>query len=150
MQRLGGQGIGLSLSGLGVAGFVAWFGLGQEALPLIALLPPGGLLATGVALIIWSRGIDGIPDPELPTHASLPADDPRQREHISVRQARWVWALSAWVLWTSVWSVLAWFSQGVVPGLVRTGLFLVATIPATAWGARWLERANGESRWPGQ
>jgi hypothetical protein len=148
LQRVGGQLIGLVLSGLGLTGFAAWFFLGQETLPAIALLPPGGLLGTGIALIVWSRGIEGVPDADLIPHASLPEQDPRRREPISVRQARWAWALSAWLLWTTTWSILAWFSQGAAPGLLRMAVFLAATLPATAWGARWLERANGESRWP--
>lgn len=148
LQRWGGHLVGMALGLVGSAGLVAWGALGQGSLPAIALLPPGGLLLAGVAVVSWSRGIEVFPDPELPTHDELPADDPRVAEALSLRRARWVWAASAWAGWMTVWSLGAWFSHGLAPGVLRMVGFLALTLPFTLAGARWLEQANGESSWP--
>lgn len=148
LQRIGGQAVGWGLAAIGLAGVGAWFILGEGELSGAALVPPIGLLAGGVAVVVWSRGIEVLPDPELPEHAHLPHTDPRLHEALSVRRARWVWAATAWAAWMVVCGLAAWFGKDLAPGLVRMGAFLLATLPPTVFGARWLERSNGESGFP--
>jgi hypothetical protein len=142
--------VGLGLSLVGLAGLGAWSILGEGALPVVALVPPVAMLAAGVAVILWSRGIDAIADAELPTFAELPDGDPRHAEPLSVRRARWIWSSTMWGAWMCVMCTLAWLSKDAIPGWGRLVGFLATTLPFTVVGARWLEASNGESGWPAQ
>ena len=53
-----------------------------------------------------------------------------------------------WLVWMGVCTAMAIFSMGAAPPLLRVGAFLGGTIGCTLVGARWLERANGETRLP--
>lgn len=150
LQRWGGQFIGTVLAALGGAGVVAWWLLAAGQLPLVALGPPVALILAGAALVVWSRGIDALPDPGLPAFAELPDADPRHRQPLSLRRARWIWCASLWIAGMCIFSTLAWLSKGQVPGWIRLLVFLFATTTPTLLTARWLERTNGESGWPGR
>jgi hypothetical protein len=148
LQRLGGHVAGGLLATLGLAGAAAWVFWGQGELPLVALGPPVGLMGAGVAVVVWSRGIDVLPDPDLPVHADLPPTDPRMAQPLATRRSRWVWAVTVWVCFMVVSVLGTWLSKDAAPGWLRGIVFLGATLPLTLWGARWLEAANGESSWP--
>ncbi len=148
LQRWGGQVVGTGLSVLGAAGLCAWGMLGQGQLPLVALAPPAVMVLAGVAVIVWSRGIDAIADPDLPAFEELPAEDPRREEPLSVRRARWIWSSTLWVAWMCAVTTLAWLLKDTLPGWTRLVGFLATTLPLTLVGARWLEATNGESGWP--
>lgn len=148
LQRWGGQLVGVVLAALGGAGVVAWWVLAEGQLPLLALGPPLALILAGAALVVWSRGIDALPDPALPAFAELPASDPRHIQPLSLRRARWIWCASLWLTGMCILSTLAWLSKGQVAGWIRLAVYLCGTTVPTLLTARWLERANGESGWP--
>lgn len=150
LQRLGGQAVGWGLVGVGLAGLLAWFGLGEGQLAAVALVPPAGLCFAGGAVVVWSRGIDVLEDPELPAFDELPASDPRKRLSLQERRARWIWSATVWAAGCVLSALAVWLTRGLVPGIVRGALFLAGTLGPTLVGARWLERTNGESSWPRQ
>ncbi|HCH64396.1 MAG: hypothetical protein CL927_08950 [Deltaproteobacteria bacterium] len=148
LQRWGGQMVGGALGLLGIAGLIAWAFLAEDMLPLVALAPPTALLVAGAALVAWSRGIDAIPDPDLPTFDELPPTDPRRVEPRAVRRARWIWCGTLWAAGMCLSATAAWLSKDLLPGWIRLVGFLAVTLGPTLLAARWMEATNGESGWP--
>lgn len=136
---------------LGGAGVVVGFGLGWpfEVGPA-AFGVPAIMLAAGALSVRGGWLLTVREDPSLPTHAELPATDPRRANSLALRRAVWLLAAGLFVVGPAAGALAAWDLRHTASGAARLGAFLGGSYGAMALGLWALRVFNASRLWPRQ